>query len=611
MEENKTGMTVKGLLIRLILIIIFIFLLIWLFPMPDLKPLNNQIFSDNLDRMKNVAKTYYTTERLPKNIDEFKMMTLQEMIKENYIMPLMDSNGKYCSEKDSYVKITKKENEYIIKVYLSCTDKKDYIIEHFGCYDICSDACKALETAAQETTKNDKITTKKGSIYEYQFVKESCAEDFDKYVCPTGYGLVGNKCMKKGSQTVSVAAKENITSVTSTDTKKAEAITSDKSELVDAVCKDKEVTSTIDASVSKVQVGAIKTTSTQKVTANKLYTYDVKGAIVVKKNTYTDYSTIQNYDVITANKIASSKWTYDYTTISTSSNLAYTNDTEKLVYIEAFSEPTCPTCFTPAQKHRYYHYVKETTYSYNCDGFSGYSLYNGKYCRKATTITKGCPAGYSDTGTNCKKSEIVSYNCNSYGSDYVLDSNAKTCTKTTTSYSCPAGTEATSDASICKKVNVSYSCPAGTDKTSDQTKCSKDIYSCPKSTSDKTYTLSGTKCIVKSKTQSCTCPAGTNPTSDDTKCAKKSSSTSYSCSIYSGYDLVGTNCVKTTTTNKKTYSCDSGYTLNGANCVKTVNSSDTKNAQAVYKTTCSTKYKWSTKTSMSGWNFTGNKRLVK
>ena len=62
--ENKSGLTVKDLLIRLVLIVIFIFLLIWLFPMPDLKPLNNQIFADNIDRMKDVAKSYYTVDGL-------------------------------------------------------------------------------------------------------------------------------------------------------------------------------------------------------------------------------------------------------------------------------------------------------------------------------------------------------------------------------------------------------------------------------------------------------------------------------------------------------------------------------------------------------------------
>ena len=157
MEENR-GLTIKGLLIRLILIVIFIFLLIWLFPMPDLKPLNNQIFADNLDRMKNVAKTYYTTERLPKDINTSKKMTLREMIDNKLILPLMDSNGKYCSKDDSYIEITKLENEYVIKVYLSCTDKKDYIVEHFGCYDICSDTCKMLETTTTAGTVGRKTT---------------------------------------------------------------------------------------------------------------------------------------------------------------------------------------------------------------------------------------------------------------------------------------------------------------------------------------------------------------------------------------------------------------------------------------------------------------------
>ena len=126
--EEKRGLTIKDILIRLVLIIVFIVLLILLFPMPDLKPLNNQIFLDNIDRMKDVAKSYYTLERLPENINDSKKMTLREMIDNHYILPLMDSNGNYCDEDDSYVEITKLENEYIIKVNLSCTDKKDYII---------------------------------------------------------------------------------------------------------------------------------------------------------------------------------------------------------------------------------------------------------------------------------------------------------------------------------------------------------------------------------------------------------------------------------------------------------------------------------------------------
>ena len=608
--ENKSGLTVKDLLIRLVLIVIFIFLLIWLFPMPDLKPLNNQIFADNIDRMKDVAKSYYTVERLPQDFNTSKKMTLKEMIDEHLILPLMDSNGNYCSEDDSYVQITKLENEYVIKVQLSCTDKKDYVIEHFGCYDICSDVCKILETTNKnDKTTNGKVTTKNnGKLYEYQFMKNECTEKFDKYVCPSGYYLVGNKCMKDGSQTVSVDAYKHVTNVSSTDTKDAKPIITSTDEKEPATCKVTTLTSTIDATPSSTVTDQIKT-GTQTITADKKYSYDVKGAVGTVKTVTANKITVQNYDVISATKVATGyKWTYQSTLISDKSNLAFTNDNEKLVLVDSWEELACDTCFTTVTVYQYWRYKKEATgYTYSYDAFPGYEKYDGDKCRKATTVTTKCPDGYTDNGSTCSKQEVT-YSCSKYGSDYVLDENKKTCTKTTVSYSCPAGTTKTSDEKYCKK-DV-YGCPAGTTAISGG-KCSKTTYSCPPNTSNKTYTLNGTKCTVKSKVKVCSCPEGTVQTEDKLYCIKTNSSTTYSCEAYPGYTLNGTKCTKTTTTQKVTYSCDSGYTLSGTKCVKTVNTSDTKDAEPTYRISCDQKYKWSTSTSIDGWIYTGNKREIK
>lgn len=608
--ENKSGLTVKDLLIRLVLIVIFIFLLIWLFPMPDLKPLNNQIFADNIDRMKDVAKSYYTVERLPQDFNTSKKMTLKEMIDEHLILPLMDSNGNYCSEDDSYVQITKLENEYVIKVQLSCTDKKDYVIEHFGCYDICSDVCKILETTNKnDKTTNGKVTTKNnGKLYEYQFMKNECTEKFDKYVCPSGYYLVGNKCMKDGSQTVSVDAYKHVTNVSSTDTKDAKPIITSTDEKEPATCKVTTLTSTIDATPSSTVTDQIKT-GTQTITADKKYSYDVKGAVGTVKTVTANKITVQNYDVISATKVATGyKWTYQSTLISDKSNLAFTNDNEKLVLVDSWEELACDTCFTTVTVYQYWRYKKEATgYTYSCDAFPGYEKYDGNKCRKATTVTTRCPDGYTDNGSTCSKQEVT-YSCSKYGSDYVLDENKKTCTKTTVSYSCPAGTTKTSDEKYCKK-DV-YGCPAGTTAISGG-KCSKTTYSCPPNTSNKTYTLNGTKCTVKSKVKVCSCPEGTVQTEDKLYCIKTNSSTTYSCEAYPGYTLNGTKCTKTTTTQKVTYSCDSGYTLSGTKCVKTVSTSDTKDAEPTYRISCDQKYKWSTRTSIDGWIYTGNKREIK
>ena len=558
-DTNNFGMTIKGLLLRIILIVGFVFLLIWLFPMPDLTPLNNQIFADNIDRMKDVARTYYTVERLPQSINESKSLTLREMIDQNMILPLMDSNGKYCNEDKSYIQITKYENEYVIKAYLSCSDKTDYVIEHFGCYDICSDKCKPSSTVVTSkktyttkkqnttTTKKKVTTTKNNGIYEYKFSKDNCSQKLDKYTCPSGYTLTGTKCIKNNASVVTHNAEPKNTTVTSTDKK-------------NSVAYLKTTTS---------NVSAVKTVKNTTLSATKTATTTKKGAVVVKKASYVTYKVVEKFDVITATKIATTKWAYDYTLVSSKGGLAYTNDTEKLVRVEAWQEPTCSTCFTYVDRYKYYHYSKSTTYSYNCDKFAGYSLYNTKYCRKSLGTEKSCPSGYVDTGSNCKKEEIVGYNCDKYGKDYTLSNDKKYCTKTTYSYSCPKGTPKAGDNTKCVVSEEAYSCPAGTTKTNDPKVCKKTkqdvIYSCDKYGKD--YKLSS-----------------------DNK-----------------------TCTKTTTTNKTVYSCDKygkGFVLNGTKCVKTVNSTDTKNATANYKTTCKKEYKWSTSPSLNGWTYTGEKRLL-
>ncbi len=625
--EERRGLTIKDLLIRLILIIIFIFLLIWLFPMPDLKPLNNQIFADNVDRMKDVAKSYYTLERLPKDINSSKKMTLKEMIDNKLILPLMDSNGKYCSEDDSYIEITKLENEYIIKVYLSCSDKQDYIIEHYGCYDICSDTCKMLETTAKSgfagestTKKTGKVTTTKnsGKIYEYQFVKNVCTEKFDKYVCPSGYYSAGDSCIKVGSKVVTNPAEKKIVNVSKIDSKDAEPVIDKTTELKPAECSTQYKTSTIDAGYKKTTYKPKETITTQKITADKIYTYDVKGAVATTTTTKSDYIKVQNYDVIDADLVADGyKWSYVSTLTSREAGLQFENDNEKLMLVDTWQELTCDTCATTVTVYRYYRYKKVSTGThYSCDAYAskGYVPYGTSKCRKPTNITTKCPEGFHDNGSGCiSNTPKTTYSCSKYGAGYTLDEAKKTCTKTNTSYKCPSGSTATSDPQYCTKKITKYSCTVGT-LTSDNKCVDYHDYFCPSNTSTKTYTLNGTKCTVKTKVKVCSCKKypGSVQTDDKLNCVVTNSKTRYSCDKYPGYELKGNKCTKTIVTQQTTYSCDKypGSVLDGTNCVKTVCDSDIKKAEKSYKTSCEQKYKWSTNTSISGWTYTGNKRQV-
>ena len=182
-EYENRGFPFRDFLLKLILIIIFVFLLVWLLPKfiapkintnnnnnnsnTELSALTSQIFSDNLEKMKEAAITYYTDERLPKEVGESHKMTLSDMIGKKLIVALIDKNNKACDVEGSYVKITKAEDEYILKVNLKDSEKEDYILVHLGCYTYCdSYICEKEETeilVKGEKPKPTSTTTPKPS----------------------------------------------------------------------------------------------------------------------------------------------------------------------------------------------------------------------------------------------------------------------------------------------------------------------------------------------------------------------------------------------------------------------------------------------------------------
>ena len=156
-DERKERFSIKDVIIQVLFVGIFVFLLLWLFPMKsDVKksfaPLYDQIFNQNVETMKEAAITYYTTPRLPQNIGDEEKMTLGEMLDNNLVLPFVDSKGNQCDLIDSYVSITKMSDEYILKVNLKCTEQEDYILVYLGCYDYCDgNVCERQEEEEEPT----------------------------------------------------------------------------------------------------------------------------------------------------------------------------------------------------------------------------------------------------------------------------------------------------------------------------------------------------------------------------------------------------------------------------------------------------------------------------
>lgn len=168
--EEKKGFPIRDFLIKLVLIIIFVLLLLWLLPIPNMKGINNTIFNANVQTMKDAAINYFTDERLPKNVGDKVTLTLKEMLDLKLLLPFTDKNGDTCDVNKSYVTLEKKETEYLMTVHLKCKGQEDEIVVHLGCYTYCTSAIcekkKEEETVAVVTGPSCTLMVSSGKLGE-------------------------------------------------------------------------------------------------------------------------------------------------------------------------------------------------------------------------------------------------------------------------------------------------------------------------------------------------------------------------------------------------------------------------------------------------------------
>ena len=194
MEKRSTFL--RDILVKILLIALFLFLLMYLFPMPNLTPFYSAIFNNNIQTMKDAAEDYYTVKRMPTEDGKSVKMTLKEMEDKKLIIPFVDKEGKSCDKKKSYVKVTKDGDEYVLKVSLTCSDESNYIIERIGCHNFCPAGTCNPETSIADVKKEEKeekkivvcdtdedgtITVKVPTgktVKEYEYKKEHKKEDW-------------------------------------------------------------------------------------------------------------------------------------------------------------------------------------------------------------------------------------------------------------------------------------------------------------------------------------------------------------------------------------------------------------------------------------------------
>ena len=646
-NENGKSYFFRDLIVKILLVLLFVFLLMWLFPMPNLNPLYDKIFAQNMSSMTDAAKSYFTVSRLPQNEGETKKLTLKDMINNKMIIEFTDSDGKTCDVDKSYVEVTKNGSEYVYKTNLACSNQEDYVIEYFGCYNVCEDGKCEVEVKPTETKK----TT------EYQFYKEVSNKYIDKYVCKDGYTLQGTKCVLSSEIKKEEAASKKCLAGYSYNetTKKCEKVNVEK----------------INATLS-CPAGYIYASSMNKCIKGTEDVVDATLSYKCSKGTL-----VGNKCVISETKVNDATIVYSCTTGTLSGSKCIISGSNQVDAEKVYSCTNGTLSGTKCIVGSTYEVDAEKVYSCSNGTLSGTSCIISTTSQTNASVRYSCSSG-TLSGSSCiiSNPQTCSYSqwvCSNKtytttvstsstatftrkflyktGTKYVYEECSRTyrCTGGGTStvaanatYYCNSGTLSGTKCNVTTTsevdANVSYKCSNG---TLNGTKCvisSSNTVDANLSYKCTNGTLNGTKCNISTTSEidakvSYRCSVGTLNSSNKceisinnevnaekvykceagtlngTKCQISGADTTNSIYKCAYGTLSGTSCLITSTDVKEPiYYCSNGYTLANNKCYMTESSSDITDATAIYKTKTEKVYKWSTSESLTGWIRTGKTR---
>ena len=135
-NERRSGFSIADLLVKIIFAALFIFILIWLFEkkVPNMTPFYSNVFRENIKYMQEAGESYFTDDKMPKNIGESTKISLGEMFDKRLLLPFVDENGHSCNQYDSYVSVTKTDIGYELKTNLVCNNESNFTIKILGCH---------------------------------------------------------------------------------------------------------------------------------------------------------------------------------------------------------------------------------------------------------------------------------------------------------------------------------------------------------------------------------------------------------------------------------------------------------------------------------------------
>ena len=269
-NERGSRFSLLDIVVKLIFAALFIFILVWLFQknVPNMAPFYSNVFRENIKYMQEGGESYFTDDKLPKEIGQSNRISLADMFDKKLVLPFVDEYGNSCNQYDSYVSVTKTDNGYELKTNLVCNKESNYTIKILGCHNYCKDALCSKTCSVEQIT-------------EYKYKKLSTVTT---YKCPSGYKKDGKYCVKSRITDTKSAIKTSTS--TRVDVIDADKVyDSGKKTEVDAI-KVKN-----DDKYERVYINPIKEVSEGTTTRTKVYVDPIKsttsGNTTTKKEAYS------------------------------------------------------------------------------------------------------------------------------------------------------------------------------------------------------------------------------------------------------------------------------------------------------------------------------------
>ena len=232
-EYEDRGFPFRDFLLKLILVAVIVFLIIWFVPrfisMNKNKCNGNncltsseqsKVLSKNLDKMKKAGINYFSEDKVPEKDGDSSKITLEDMKKKNVISNFSTKNGIKYNDKSSYVEVVKENNGYVMNIYLKSNKGSKSDTVNLNNYSYC-DVYLCEKDNSKEDKKEDTNTVEDNNYTgSYSNTGKTTVVKKNKYIKKKKNGKYKYKYIKTIKPVFTAWSKWSSWIVTSCSTKK-------------------------------------------------------------------------------------------------------------------------------------------------------------------------------------------------------------------------------------------------------------------------------------------------------------------------------------------------------------------------------------------------------